>query len=53
MKHPQLKCQDASELVFDNKFCAAFKLSEHAVINKLEAAMSQQVSSENICDPII
>ena len=40
LKHPQLKCQEASELVFDNKFCAAFKLSEHAVVNKLESALS-------------
>ena len=48
LKHPQLKCQEASEMVFDNKFCAAFKLSEHAVINKLEAALSQQVRIDMI-----
>ena len=52
LKHPQLKCQDASELVFDNKFCGAFKLSEHAVINKLEAALSQQEDTgERTIDP--
>jgi len=52
LKHPQLKCQDASELVFDNKFCGAFKLSEHAVINKLEAALSQQEDTgEHTIDP--
>lgn len=52
LKHPQLKCQDASELVFDNKFCAVFKLSEHAVINKLESALSQQEDNgERAVDP--
>ena len=54
LKHPQLKCQDASELVFDNKFCSAFKLSEHAVINKLESALSQQEDTgERAVDPAV
>ena len=54
LKHPQLKCQEASELVFDNRFCAAFKLSEHAVINKLEAALSQQEDGgERPLDPAV
>ena len=54
LKHPQLKCQDASELVFDNRFCAAFKLAEHAVINKLESALSQQEDTgERAVDPAV
>ena len=54
LKHPQLKCQEASELVFDNKFCAAFKLSEHAVVNKIESALSQQEDNgERVVDPAV
>ena len=32
LKHPQLKCSDFTELIFDNKFCQNFKHLEHVVI---------------------
>lgn len=32
LKHPQLKSQDFSELIFDNKFCQKFKHLEHVVV---------------------
>lgn len=35
LKHPQIKCHEASELVFDHKFCSQFKHLEHVVINWL------------------
>ena len=35
LKHPQLKCAEAKDLVFDHKFCQLFKHQEHVVINFL------------------
>jgi hypothetical protein len=35
LKHPQLKCHDSKDLVFDHKFCSQFKFLEHEVINWL------------------
>ena len=35
LKHPQIKCHEASELVFDHKFCSHFKHLEHVVLNWL------------------
>ena len=35
LKHPQIKCHEASELVFDHKFCSQFKHLEHVVLNWL------------------
>lgn len=34
-KHPQIKCHEASELVFDHKFCSQFKHLEHVVMSWL------------------
>ena len=42
LKQPQLKCQDAAELVFDHKFCQNFKVLEHGVMNVVNATQSQK-----------
>lgn len=42
LKHPQLKCQDATELIFDNKFCQKFKHLEHVVVQHLTSNQSSE-----------
>ena len=57
LKHPQLKCSDSKDLIFDHKFCQHFKHLEHVVINFLtkrkENSSSNDIDSGGHTDPAV
>ena len=53
LKHPQVKSQEAGDLIFDHRFCHEFKHLEHVIINFLtkKRENSNEESAQN--DPAI
>ena len=53
LKHPQLKCSDSRDLIFDHKFCQHFKHLEHVVINFLTKRKENSDDDAAQTDPAV